>query len=94
MAHVKVIYPDWNRLDRDGRWSVMTEGKTVDADVYETIFETEMEGESDTILGALFERFNIGDHGGLTVRSMSVGDLVDIDGTLFVCKPVGWERVA
>ncbi len=38
-----------------------------------------------------FERFNIGDRRGLDVRSMSVGDVVVIDGIAWVCQPAGWE---
>ena len=44
------------------------------------------------ILSDYFERFNIGDRGKKWVRSMSVGDQVQIDDRTWVCKPIGWER--
>ncbi|HET6416715.1 MAG TPA: hypothetical protein VMW52_04655 [Phycisphaerae bacterium] len=44
---------------------------------------------------ALFERFNIGDRAGLSVRSMSVGDVVAFDGRAIamLCCKVGWRAV-
>lgn len=42
----------------------------------------------------LFERFNIGDHGGRAdIRSMSVGDRVEIAGVCYLCEIVGFRRV-
>lgn len=42
----------------------------------------------------LFEQFNIGDHGGKAIRSMSVGDKIVFDNyTQYICSNVGWKRV-
>jgi hypothetical protein len=54
-----------------------------------------LEGQNlrNTVLGRLFERFNIGDHGGLPIRSMSVGDVVEFQGELWECAGCGWVPV-
>ncbi len=49
-------------------------------------------GIDQQVLSELWEQFNIGDHGGQRIRSMSVGDQVWIDDRKWVCKPIGWER--
>jgi hypothetical protein len=51
-------------------------------------------GSAPPELEVLFERFNIGDHGGLQIRSMSVGDLVKLDGVLWECDPCGWRKLS
>jgi transcription elongation factor Elf1 len=38
----------------------------------------------------VWERMNIGDHGGYSVRSMSVGDVVVIDGKAYIAKEFGF----
>lgn len=64
------------------------------------VWEGEVEGgpslaEKGTAeLEALFAQFNIGNHGGLRIRSMSVGDEVELEGLgRFVCAPIGWEKI-
>lgn len=45
-----------------------------------------------TFCEVLFERFNIGDHGGRTdIRSMSVGDEVVVGDVRYVCKSLGFQ---
>jgi len=105
MAQVKIIYPDTSKLrtltdaqpegEPDHYWDVAHHGKDLSAkfpDQYHMIYACTMEGEPGHILSQLWERFNIGDRGGLRVRSMSVGDVVEIDGQRHVCKPAGWEK--
>lgn len=108
MSHVKIIYPDWGALREIGRalppeapladcphWAVTHHGRDVSSDhpdQYEVVYEGERDGEHREILGRLFEQFNIGDREGLRVRSMSVGDLVEIDDDRYVCAPAGWDK--
>jgi hypothetical protein len=48
--------------------------------------------ESEEALNLLFKIFNEGDHGGLHVRSMSVGDKIRLEGRgVWFCKSRGWE---
>ncbi len=51
----------------------------------------------DVILGIVWRQFNHVDGteyvSGLGVRSMMVGDDVEIDGTTYRCLPCGWQRV-
>jgi hypothetical protein len=97
---VQVLYADWDRLralddDRETLFDVMHCGKVMDPSFYNEVATVVV--EADTILEALekvFEDFNIGD--GATsrrVRSMSVGDLVNCNGELWLCKSVGWKPV-
>ena len=41
----------------------------------------------------IFERFNIGDHGGLRIRSMSVGDIVKVGEIFYHCNLTGWSEI-
>lgn len=45
-------------------------------------------------LELLFKQFNVGDRAGLRIRSMSVRDVVELDGVCYECKGAGWEKVA
>jgi hypothetical protein len=61
-------------------------------------WEGEVEANSThDALEALFEKFNVGDRGGLKIRSMSVGDMVLLkDGensAKFICKSFGWKNL-
>lgn len=66
---------------------------------YTLVYEEERDellsfNEELIVCDELFERFNIGDHGGKNIRSMSVGDKVAFDNyTQYICAPVGWKRV-
>jgi hypothetical protein len=67
-------------------------GDPTPATKYEQVWEGEVVASNPhDALGQLFERFNIGDHGGKLIRSMSVGDKVTVDGITFICKPLGWD---
>jgi hypothetical protein len=101
---VHLIYFDWNRLEALGReegrasWlTLVTCGEYVgDAhpEVYETVYETTGDGDDpEAICNHLFEQFNIGDRGGLRVRSMSVGDVVEVGDRRFICKGIGWAEI-
>jgi hypothetical protein len=64
--------------------------------------EYEDVGSDDEILNRAFERFNVGDERTdeavsryrlAGCRSLSVGDVVIINGRAFTCASVGWEAV-
>jgi hypothetical protein len=47
----------------------------------------------EDFLEVLFRKFNIEHPEGFESYSLSVGDIVDLDGRIYWCAPVGWERV-
>lgn len=61
---------------------------------YECVWEES--ADSDTSLDDIWSRFQRGgedcpeDYRG---RSMSEGDIIDLDGYLFYCEPVGWKEL-
>lgn len=69
-------------------------GHGFDLNDYECVWEESV--DSDTSLEAIWSRFQHGsedcpedyDH-----RSMSEGDIIDLDGHLFYCEPVGWKEL-
>lgn len=65
---------------------------------YILVYEEEREkidfDEELVVCDELFERFNIGDHGGKQIRSMSVGDKVVFDNYVqYICANIGWKRI-
>jgi hypothetical protein len=102
MNHATVIYPDWRRLseNEDRGFDVMSNGSLTEPELYEVIASVDYPDDvkDDEVLGSLFERFNIGDHGGTSCRSMSIGDVVlvernDFKAEGYICKPIGWDRI-
>lgn len=85
----EIIYHDFDDM------KCVMFGELAEPSHYEKVAELDVPDEApETACGRLFERFNIGDHGGLRIRSMSVGDKVRLEGHgTWLCKPVGWERV-
>ncbi len=84
----EIIYHDFQDTD------CLMRGSAASPDHYSKVAEVELPNdlESEAALGRLFEQFNIGDHGGLHIRSMSVGDKVRLEGRgTWICKPIGWE---
>lgn len=62
---------------------------TLSLDLYKLVWE----GETDGGLDDLFAEFNHGRHEGYTGHSMSVSDIVELDGKLYYCDSWGWEAV-
>lgn len=59
----------------------------------EPVFSARMTGNEEAILDECFEEFNNMDRKYFTLNySMSVGDIVDIDGKKFRCLPNGWRE--
>ena len=63
--------------------------------VYEEVAKVKVK-ENDpfpVVLETLFEQFNVGDHGGKRIRSLSVGDMVELHSHLYKCESVGWKQL-
>lgn len=91
--HAKLLYWDRSNLSPDEVIAVMS-GNVVPSHTYLTVFEGEIGATTpETVCEDLFEKFNIGDFGGKDVRSMSVGDIVQVAGRAFVCSPTGWRVI-
>ena len=85
---------------------VKLNGSTVDLELYSNvwqgdsseIFETPDfadEAEARELLMKLWEKFNIGQRpAGYMGHSMSVSDIVEIDGWLYYCDSYGWAGLA
>jgi hypothetical protein len=93
MSQVRLIYTDWMKLDDHDRLSVMLGNVLEDRTHYEhrPELDCEMEGEPLEVCERLFCIHNRDDrpHG---VRSMSCGDIIEIDGVEYVCRTVGFEK--
>jgi len=97
----RVIY--WNEevMDREQRFLAMRGEDYSDPALYNVVAAVEipdtrsLEAERYVVADRLFQKFNIGDHGGVeALRSMSAGDMVAFpDGQALVCQPVGWKSI-
>lgn len=90
----RILYVSWERTTVDDRFHAGRDGHVLPEEKLDDIGTFDVDPATDIeALEKLFERFNIGDHGGLRVRSLSVGDVVELDGRRYVCAPCGWDRV-
>ncbi len=63
-------------------------------DDYEVVYTGNIKaGEATEILEVLFDIFNISHPTDFTGRSMSVSDVVDLDGKLYYCDHVGFKEI-
>ena len=71
-------------------------GSPLPASTYTKVWEGDVHpgpnARTSEVLEALFFRFNVGDRGGLRVRSLSVGDVVHFNGTYHLCDILGWTE--
>ena len=88
-----IIYQENNpmfRIDPDKDYSKL-EGYQK---VYEHDYNVDKDFDDEEFLEILFEAFNRGnypeDYKG---HSMSVADIVDLDGRLWLCDSIGWTRI-
>ena len=66
----------------------------IDLDDYEVVYEGELEyPEMPNALEELFEIFNIRRPEGFKGRSMSVSDIVEVDGKNYYCDAAGWVEL-
>ena len=82
-------------MDCSVECAICTCGKfTDDAAHYAVVAVVDTDADTDADCEGLFERFNIGDHAGLRVRSLSVGDVVAFEsGRCFVCLLAGFGEI-
>lgn len=59
----------------------------------EAVVMLRMDGEVEDILDELFYRMNSEEYRYSLSYSMSVGDVVDIDGVRYRCAMVGWDLI-
>ena len=66
----------------------------INLDDYEVVYEGELEcSEISEALEELFEIFNIRHPEDFKGRSMSVSDIVEVDGENYYCDAVGWVEL-
>ena len=95
----KVVYADWEKMDRDLRWAVMgLEARFLSdrPDLYYSVYESKASKPFMQEADELFKRFSVGDFGDRSgIRSMSAGDLVVFeDGSALLCLSCGWKPVS
>ena len=88
--------------DEDGRLAIFSrlrsDGAYEPGDELECVYEYEVEGELNAALERVFSDFNrgsptfVGDEA-YPQRSLSVGDVVQVDGLLYAVAPVGFDLV-
>ena len=93
MSKVRVTYPDWTKLSADDRLVVMLGNVLDDRTHYERhpVLDCELEGAPLDICEQLFCKYN--DNPDIKLRSMSCGDIIEIDGVEYVCRTVGWSKI-
>jgi len=95
----QILYVDDFKTTRDQRWHA-ADGKVLADDCYNQVDELELpEGSAVAACETLFEKFQAIDapvvsSKGIRLRSMSVGDIIVIDGKRFVCASCGFEAVS
>ena len=66
----------------------------IDLKDYEVVYEGELDyPEMPNALEELFEIFNVRRPEDFKGRSMSISDIVEIDGKNYYCDFVGWEKL-
>ena len=61
---------------------------------YKFVYDGTIEdGETISVLERLFEKFNIAHPEDFKGHSLSVGDIVVLDGVAYVCNSFGWDKV-
>lgn len=66
----------------------------INLDDYEVVYEGELEcSEISDALEELFEIFNVRRPEDFEGRSLSVSDIVEVDGENYYCDAVGWKKL-
>lgn len=66
---------------------------------FQHTYEVYSEGSNENLLEEIFANWNSGSGVEcalflrLKIRSMSVGDIVKIDSTMYLCQPMGWKVI-
>lgn len=81
---------DLKNCDYAFSWWEMAKDK-FDINDYEVVYEGDIEGtKPNQILETLFEIFNIRHPEDFHGHSLSVGDVVELDGVDYYCDSIGW----
>lgn len=104
VKNIRLVYADWEHIPAEQAFDVVATGDLLRSrpDLYRVVFETTDNGAitDQDLCDRIFRDFNVGqtpdapsEAAKRQLRSMSVGDLVLIDGRrLWICKPAGWAR--
>lgn len=68
----------------------------INLDDYETVYEGEIEDENKPVsyyLEMLFTKFNVARPDDFKGHSLSVSDVVELDGKNYYCDAFGWEEL-
>lgn len=66
---------------------------SVTIDNYDKVYEFEMQSSSEWRLDDLFEIFNTNRPSDFHGHSMSVSDVVEVDGVFWYCDDIGWKKL-
>ena len=83
------MYESWEMLNRTAGFNFHQ---------YKLVWEDKIEMYDDTaseekILDNLFEQFNVAHPKNYHGRSMSVSDVVVLNGTMYYCDSFGWKKI-
>lgn len=92
MAHAIV----W-QVDASAPWCFMdwnfAEDHGFDFGEYDPVYETSVDGSGLAALEDLFYRLNMDHPAGYAARSLSMSDIVELDGGYWYCDAFGWEDI-
>ncbi len=83
------MYESWEMLNRTAGFNFHQ---------YKLVWEDDIEVYDDTaseekVLDKLFEQFNVAHPKNYHGRSMSVSDVVVLNGTMYYCDSFGWKKI-
>ena len=84
-AYHKMFEP-WDMLHKyDGGFDIKD---------YKNVWDGEIDSDErdEVILDILFEEFNLNHPNNFHGHSLSVSDIVVLDGTMYFCDSIGWKR--
>jgi len=82
------VYESWDMLNRTAGFNIHQYIK-----VYEGTIEVGENTSDMMALDELFEMFNIRHPQDYHAHSLSVSDVVELDGTKYYCDDIGWEKI-
>ena len=83
------LFESWDMLNRTAGFCFKWEYKTV----WEDEIETDDNLTTEAVLDILFEKFNLRHPKNYHGRSLSVSDVVDLDGSKYYCDSFGWVKI-
>lgn len=79
------LYSSWNRLNQHSKFDISQ---------YKKVYEGEVQEEKDILhtLESIFEKFNLQHPSDFHGHSLSVSDVVVLDGVNYYCDSYGWVK--